>query len=82
VILLSSTTGAPVAVFNFVAFAALTLLVWIATRGRRPAHVTGAAAAAGFLVAEPFAAVAAALLTGGTLYFLEVKPPCAGSSPQ
>ena len=77
---LSSTTGAPVAVFNFVAFAAITLLLWIATRGRRPGHVTGASAAAGFLVADPLAAVAAALLTGCTLYFLQGKPECAESS--
>lgn len=66
--------------FNFVAFAAITLLVWIAARGRRPGHVTGASAAAGFLVAEPLAAVAAALLTGVTLYFLQGKPACVESS--
>ena len=77
---LGSTTGAPVAVFNFIAFAAITLLLWIATRGRRPGHVTGATAAAGFLVADPLAAVAAALVTGITLYFLQGKPACAESS--
>jgi hypothetical protein len=80
VVVLSSTTGAPAAVFNFIAFAAITLLLWIATRGRRPGHVTGATAAAGFLVADPLAAVAAALVTGITLYFLQGKPACAASS--
>ena len=80
VCLLSSTTGAPAAAFNFIAFAAITLLLWIATRGARPGHVTGATAAAGFLVADPLAAVAAALVTGTTLYFLQGKPVCAESS--
>ena len=80
VLLLSSTTGAPVAVFNFIAFAAITLLLWIATRGRWPGQVTGASAAGGFLVADPLAAVAAALVAGITLYFLQGKPACAASS--
>ena len=80
VALLSSTSGAPVAVFNFIAFAAITLLLWIATRGARPGHITGATAAAGFLVADPLAAVTAALVTGITLYFLQGKRACAESS--
>ena len=42
--------------------------------------VTGATAAAGFLVADPLAAVAAALVTGITLYFLQGNPACAASS--
>jgi hypothetical protein len=80
VMVLGSTSGAPAALFNFVAFAAITLLLWIATRGRRPGHLTGASAAAGFLVAEPLAAVAAALVTGITLYVLQGKSECAESS--
>ena len=80
VVLLGSTTGAPVAVFNFIAFAAMTLLLWIATRGARPGHITGATAAAGFLLADPLAAVAAALLTGITRYLLQGKRVCAESS--
>ena len=80
VAVLGSTTGAPVTVFNFIAFAAMTLLLWIATRGARPGHVTGATAAAGFLVADPLAAVAEALVTGITLYFLQGKRACAESS--
>jgi hypothetical protein len=80
VLVLSSTSGAPAALFNFIAFAAITLLLWIATRGARPGHVTGATAAAGFLVADPLAAVAAALVTGITLYFLQGKHACAESS--
>jgi hypothetical protein len=77
---LSSVAGPLATVFNFLACAALTLLLWIATRGRRPVAVTGGVAALGLFVADPWAAAAAALLTGGTLYVLQGKPACAASS--
>jgi VanZ family protein len=83
-------------VWHFLAYAALTLLLWIATDGKRPALVVGAVMVLGCgdelrqaLVPTrsadilDFAAdAAAAVITGGTLLFLQGKRPCAESSPR
>jgi len=71
-----------VMVFNFLAYASLTLLLWIATRGRRPVAVTGGVIALGACALDPALAAVAALLTAGTLFFLQGKPRCAESSPR
>ena len=83
-------------VWHFLAYAALTLLLWIATDGKRPALVVGAVMVLGCgdelrqaLIptrsAEllDFAAdAAAAVLTGGTMLFLQGKRTCVESSPR
>ena len=80
--------------WHFLAYAALTLLLWIATDGKRPALVVGAVMVLGCgdelrqaLVPTrsadlfDFAAdAAAAVITGATLLFLQGKRPCAESS--
>jgi VanZ family protein len=82
--------------WHFLAYAALTLLLWIATDGKRPALVVGAVMVLGCgdelrqaLVPTrsadlfDFAAdAAAAVITGATLLFLQGKRPCAESSPR
>jgi VanZ family protein len=83
-------------VWHFLAYSALTLLLWIGTDGRRAALVVGAVMVLGagdelrqaFVPmrtadALDFAADAlAAVITGGTLLFLQGKPACAESSPR
>jgi VanZ family protein len=83
-------------VWHFLAYAALTLLLWIGTDGRRPGLVVSAVMVLGacdelrqaFLPARSadvldFAADAvAAMLTGGTLLFLQGKRACVESSPR
>ncbi|HEV3008387.1 MAG TPA: VanZ family protein [Burkholderiales bacterium] len=83
-------------VWHFLAYAALTLLLWIATDGRRPFLVVTAVILLGagdelrqaLLPARSadafdFAADAlAAVVTGCTLLFLQGKPVCAESSPR
>jgi hypothetical protein len=79
---LSALAGPLVLVFNFLAYASLTLLLWIATRGRRPLAVPGGVIVLGACVLDPVVAAAAASLTAGTLFFLQGKPVCAESSPR
>jgi len=76
----SPLAGPLVMVFNFLAYASLTLLLWIATRGRRPVAVTGGVIALGACALDPALAAVAALPTAGTLFFLQGKPICAESS--
>jgi len=68
VAVLSSTAGAPAAVFNFVAFAAITLLLWIATDGKRPVLVVGAVMALGCapITTMPWRAAAASTACAST----------------
>ena len=79
---LSPLGGALVAAFNFLAYASLTLLVWIATGGRRPLAVPGGVILLGACASSPAEAIAAAALAAGTLFFLQGKPACAESSPR
>jgi hypothetical protein len=71
-----------VTVFNLLAYASLTLLLWIATRGRRPVAVPAGVTLLGACALNPALAAAAAVLTAGTLFFLQGKPLCAESSPR
>ena len=82
--------------WHFLAYAALTLLLWIGTDGRRAALVVGAVMVLGaadelrqaFLPMRSadvldFAADAlAAVITGSTLLFLQGKRACVESSPR
>jgi VanZ family protein len=82
--------------WHFLAYAALTLLLWIATDGRRPVVVVAAVMLLGacdelrqaLLPARSadaldFAADAlAAALTGGALLFMQGKRTCVESSPR
>ena len=68
--------------WHFLAFAAITLLLWIATRGQHPLVVTGGVFVLGLIGPDPLAAAAGALLTGATLYVLQGRPVCAESSPR
>jgi hypothetical protein len=74
---LSPLAGAPVMVFNLIAYVSLTLLLWIATRGRRPLAVAGSVILLGACVGDPALAAAAAVLTAGTLFVLQGKPASA-----
>ena len=83
-------------VWHFLAYAGLTLLLWIATDGKRPALVVGAVMVLGCgdelrqaLIPTrsadilDFAAdAAAAVITGGTLLFLQGKRSCVESLPR
>ncbi|HWM44573.1 MAG TPA: hypothetical protein VNP36_19195 [Burkholderiales bacterium] len=75
---LSSAPYPPAAPFsvlwNFLAYASLTLLLWIAARGRRPLAVPGGVILLGACVGDPALAAAAAVLTAATLFFLQGKP--------
>ena len=77
---LSALPGPLVTVFNFLAYASLTLLLCIATRGRRPLAVPAGVTLLGACALNPAVAAAAAALTAGTLFFLQGKPECAESS--
>ena len=70
------------AVWSFLAYAALTLVLWIATDGNRPWLVPGAVMFLGACMADLAAAVPAAVVTAGALSFLQGKPACAESSPR
>jgi hypothetical protein len=70
------------AVFSFLAYASVTLLLWIATGGRRPLAVPGGVIVLGACALNPVVAAAAAALTAGTLFFLQGKPLCVESSPR
>ena len=76
---LSPLAGPSVMLFNFLAYASLTLLLWIAARGRRPLTVPGGVILLGACASDPALAAAAAVLTAGTLFFLQGKP---ASSPR
>jgi len=68
--------------WHFLAYAGLTLVLWIATDGRRPLLVSGAVMLFGALLADFAAAAPAAALTAGALFLLQGKSPCVESSPR
>jgi hypothetical protein len=68
--------------WNFLAYAALTLVLWIATDGKRPWLVPGAVMFLGACMADLAAAAAAAVIIAGALSLLQAKPACAESSPR
>ena len=68
--------------WHFLAYAALTLVLWIATDGRRPLVLTGAVLLLGAAMADFAAAAPAVLLTAGALFLLQGQPRCAESSPR
>jgi hypothetical protein len=70
------------AVWGFLAYAALTLVLWIATDGKRPWLVPGAVMFLGAGMADLAAAASAAVITAGALSFLQGKPACAESLPR
>ena len=82
ILLLSSVTGPLVTVFNVLAYASLTVLLWIATRGRRPIAVPASVILLGACASNPAVAAAAAVLTAGSLFLLQGNPVCAESSPR
>ena len=67
-------------VWQLLAYAALTLLAWIAIDGRRPFAIFLCALAMG-AVDFPAGTLGAAL-AGGALFFLRGSKPCAESSPR
>ena len=83
-------------VWHFLAYAALTLLLWIATDGKRPVLVVGAVMVLacgdelrqaliptrGAELLDFAADAAAAVMTGGTMLFLQGKRTCVESSPR
>jgi len=68
--------------WNFLAYAALALVLWIATDGNRPWLVPGAVMFLGACMADLAAAAPAAVVTAAALSFLQGKPACAESSPR
>jgi hypothetical protein len=68
--------------WHFLAYAALTLVLWIASDGRRPLAVTGAVMLFGAAMADFAVAAPAAALTAGTLFLLQGPSTCAESSPR
>ena len=70
------------ALWHFLAYAALTLVLWIASNGRRPLAVTGAVMLFGAVMADFAVAAPAAALTAGTLFLLQGPSTCAESSPR
>ena len=66
-------------VWSCLAYAALTLLLWIATEGKRAWLVPGAVMFLGAVMGDLAAAAPAALLTGVTLAMLQGKPTCVES---
>jgi hypothetical protein len=68
--------------WSFLAYAALTLVLWIATDGARPWLVPGAVMLLGACMADLAAAAPAAVITAGALSFLQGRPACAESSPR
>jgi hypothetical protein len=61
-------------VWHFLALGAVTLLMWIATDGRRPAAVVAGVVLLGACVAHTALAAAVAALTGATLLLLARRP--------
>ena len=82
VLVLSSVPGPLALVFNFLAYASLTVLLWIATHGRRPLAVPLGVILLGACALNPALAAAAAVLSAGTLFVLQGKPVCAESLPR
>jgi len=68
--------------WHFLAYSALTLLLWIATDGRRPLVLTAGVVLLGAASADFGAAACAAGLTAFTLFLMQGKRPCAESSPR
>lgn len=68
--------------WHFLAYAALTLVLWIATDGRRPLVLSGAVMVLGACLADFAAAAPAAALTAGALFLLQGQSRCAASSPR
>ena len=68
--------------WNFLAYAALTLLLWIAADGERPWLVPGTVMFLGACMADLAVAAPAAVITAGALSFLQGKPACAESLPR
>jgi hypothetical protein len=68
--------------WHFLAYAGLTLVLWIATAGRRPLVVGGAVMLLGAGLADLAAAAPAAALTAGALFMLQGRPRCAESLPR
>ena len=68
--------------WHFLAYAALTLVLWIATDGRRPLLLSGAVMVFGACMADFAAAAPAAALTAGALFLLQGQARCAASSPR
>jgi hypothetical protein len=67
---------------HLLSYAAITLLLWIATDGRHPNFVIGAVLALGAFNDFP-AALASALAGAGLLYWRQgAGKPCAESSPR
>ena len=67
--------------WQLLAYASLTLVLWIATGGRRPLAALVAVIAFGALAQTPFLAAAAAFAVAATLFVLQVNclpttPPC------
>src|SRR5690348_15791005 len=69
-------------IWSVLAYAALTLVLWIATDGKRPWLVPGAVMFLGAWMADLAAAAPAAMIVAGTLSYLQGKPECAESSPR
>jgi len=68
--------------WHFLAYAALTLVLWIATDGRHPLVITGAVLLFGAAMAHFAAAAPATVLTAGALFLLQGASKCAESSPR
>ena len=64
----------------FLAYASLTLFLWIATHGRRPLAVPAGVIVLGVL--DLPVAAAAACAVAATLFVLQGRPVCAESSPR
>ena len=70
------------AVWSLLAYAGLTLVLWIATDGKRPWLVPGAVMFLGAWMADLSAAAPAAIVTAAALSFFQARPACAESSPR
>jgi hypothetical protein len=68
--------------WHFLAYAGLTLVLWVATDGRHPLVVTGAVMLFGAGMADVAVAAPAAALTAGALFLLKGSSKCAESSPR
>jgi hypothetical protein len=68
--------------WSFLAYAGLSLVLWIATDGKRPWLAPGAVMFLGAWMADFAAAAPAAVIVAGTLSYLQGKPECAESSPR
>ena len=71
------------AVWHLLAYASLTLLLWIGADGRRPLVLTGGVVLLGACFSDLVAALPAAAATSALLFFLQGKQrACAESSPR